>query len=260
MNNLVLKIILAPLLLGIASLAGRRWGSAVSGLIMGIPVISGPIIFIMALDQGLAYSENAALGVLSGGLPLTAYSLVFSWLATRFRWPVALAGSLVAFSLLTFYLQDAIFILVTIFIIVLVTIILGLLFLPRVAAATVEEVKLGRWDIPTRMLIGMGVILLITGLAPFINPRLAGLLTAAPINITIMAIFTQRNQGPAAVVPLFRGLLFGLFAFAGFYITLGSLLGKTSIAVAFFAAVSIALSIQGFSLIYMKLSHNMKTM
>lgn len=49
MNILALKLILAPIIIGSASLAGRRWGPAVSGWIVGMPLTSGPVIFFVAL-------------------------------------------------------------------------------------------------------------------------------------------------------------------------------------------------------------------
>ena len=39
MNILVLKLILAPVIIGSASLAGRRWGAAVSGWLVTVLAI-----------------------------------------------------------------------------------------------------------------------------------------------------------------------------------------------------------------------------
>ena len=57
-----------------------------------MPLTSGPVIFFVALSHESAFAANAALGVLSGGLSLVAYALTYSWLARRFRWPVAIGG------------------------------------------------------------------------------------------------------------------------------------------------------------------------
>jgi len=91
MNILVLKLVLAPFIIGSASLAGRKWGHAVSGWIVGMPLTSGPVIFFVALSHDVIFAANAALGVISGGLSLVAYALTYAWLATRFRWYVALS-------------------------------------------------------------------------------------------------------------------------------------------------------------------------
>ncbi|MHB8779037.1 MAG: hypothetical protein ACYC6R_14960 [Anaerolineales bacterium] len=88
---------MAPLIIGTASYAGRRYGPSISGWIVGMPLTSGPVIFFLALSHSASFAANAALGVLSGGLSLVAYALTYSWLATRFRWPVAISGSLFVF-------------------------------------------------------------------------------------------------------------------------------------------------------------------
>jgi hypothetical protein len=58
MNILALKLILAPLIIGSASLAGRRWGPAVSGWIVGMPLTSGPVIFIVAVSHDAAFAAD----------------------------------------------------------------------------------------------------------------------------------------------------------------------------------------------------------
>jgi hypothetical protein len=254
MNILVLKLILAPVIIGSASLAGRRWGSAVSGWIVGMPITSGPIVFILALSHDAAFAANAALGVLSGGLSLVAYALTFSWLVIRFRWPVTLTGSLLVFVAATTLLQNFTFPLIPAFIVVCAAILIGLRLMPNDAVTETDETTPGRYDIPVRILIGTSLILLITGIAPFTGPRLAGLLTTIPLYVTILGIFAQRHQGPAAA-HVFRGLLYGMFAFAGFLITLGLLLEQTSIAVAFLSATLMALVIQGCSLYVLRQKH-----
>jgi hypothetical protein len=118
------------------------------------------------------------------------------------------------------------------------------------------ETKLGKWDIPSRILIGTTFILLITGSASFIGPRLTGLLTMIPLYVTILAIFAHRQQGPAAAAHVLRGLLYGMFAFAGFFITLSLLLEKEGIAVSFISAIIVALAIQGTTLWVLRQRHH----
>ena len=255
MDILILKLILAPLIIGSASLAGRRWGSAVSGWIVGMPITSGPIVFILALSHNAPFAASAALGVLSGGLSLVAHSLAYSWLATRWRWPAALAVSLTVFASLTLLLQTITFPLLIAFLAVSAAILIGLRLLPKEGPASAEGASLGRWEIPVRILIGTSFILLVTGIAPFIGPRLSGLLATIPLYVTILAVFTHRQQRPAAVAHLFRGLLYGMFAFVGFFVTLGILLPQTSLAIAFISATCMTLAIQGCSLMVLRRMH-----
>jgi len=46
---LALKLVLTPAVMVGATLAGRRWGGAVSGWLIGLPLTSGPLVFIVAL-------------------------------------------------------------------------------------------------------------------------------------------------------------------------------------------------------------------
>src|SRR5512146_771646 len=109
MNIFVLKLILAPIIIGSASLAGRKWGPAVSGWIVGMPLTSGPVIFFVALSHDVAFAANAALGVISGGFSLVAYVLTYVWLARQFQWYVAITGSLLVYLISTAILQNITF-------------------------------------------------------------------------------------------------------------------------------------------------------
>lgn len=255
MNILALKLILAPVIIGSASLAGRKWGPAVSGWIVGMPLTSGPVIFFVALSHDTAFAANGALGVLSGGLSLVAYALTYSWLATRFRWQAAIGGSLLVFSTSTALLQNFTFPLWPVIGILCVALALGLWLMPNDSVEKESESKPGRWDIPSRIFIGTSFILLLTGIAPFIGPRLTGLLTTIPLYVTILAIFAHRNQGPAAAAHVLRGLLYGMFAFTGFFVVLSLLIEKTSLGISFGLAILTALVIQGSSLLILNLLH-----
>ncbi len=219
MNILVLKLILAPFIIGSASLAGRKWGHAVSGWIVGMPLTSGPVIFFVALSHDLTFAANAALGVISGGLSLVAYALTYAWLATRFRWYIALTGGFLVFAMNTTFLQNVTFPVIPVFLAV------------------------------------CSAIVLLTGSASFIGSRLTGLLTTIPLYVTILAIFAHRRQGPAAAAHVLRGLLYGMFAFAGFFITLSLLIEKAGITASFLSAIVVALAVQGISLWILRQKH-----
>ena len=254
MNILVLKLILAPIIIGSASLAGRKWGHAISGWIVGMPLTSGPVIFFVALSHDVTFAANAALGVISGGISLVAYVLTYAWLATRFRWYVALAGSLLVFAISTTLLQTVTFPILPIFLAVCAAIALGLWLMPN-AVPEPGDSEMGPWDIPSRILIGTSFILLITGGASFFGSRLTGLLTTVPLYVTILTVFAHRHQGPAAAAHVLRGLLYGLYAFAGFFITLSLLIEKAGIAASFLSAIAVALAIQGTSLWILQQRH-----
>jgi hypothetical protein len=65
-ESLILKLVVTPALIGAASLAGRRWGAAVGGWLVGIPLTSAPIALFLALDHGAHFAASASVGMLLG--------------------------------------------------------------------------------------------------------------------------------------------------------------------------------------------------
>jgi hypothetical protein len=67
---LATKVLLAPLCVVAVSLAGRRWGVAVAGVLGGLPVVAGPILLVETLLHGNDFGADAAAGTLLGWPPL----------------------------------------------------------------------------------------------------------------------------------------------------------------------------------------------
>ena len=70
------KLIGAPLFLAAATLAARRWGETVGGLIIALPLVSGPISVVLAVEHGADFAVNAALGSLVGTAALAFFGVV----------------------------------------------------------------------------------------------------------------------------------------------------------------------------------------
>ena len=254
MNVLVLKLILAPIIIGSASLAGRRWGAAVSGWLVGLPLTSGPVAFFIALSHDRAFAFDVVRGTLSGGFSLIVFSLTYAWVAKRFNWVVSILASVLVFAGMTILMQNIIIPFVPLFFCVVAIIFVGLWCMPKQENVTPNSTP-GKWDIPARIFIGTSFILLITGIAPYIGARLTGLLTTIPLYISILTIFAHRHDGHASANNVLHGLILGLFSFAGFYLVLGLLIMQTSLAVSFGAAIIATLIIQGASLLILQQRH-----
>jgi hypothetical protein len=252
MNIFVLKLILAPVILGGASLAGRRWGPAVSGWLVGLPLTSGPVIFFLALSQGSTFATSAIDGTVSGGFSLVAFCLVYAWLAIRFDWWIALSASLLTYFGIDAALQNIIIPFAPLIASVILTILLGLLLMPKSETMGSNDLEPGRRDILSRILIGTAFIVLLTEMAPILGSRLTGLLATIPLYTTILAVFAHCLQGPAGAAHVLRGLLLGLFGFAGFFLALSLLLERSGITIGFLAATAVALVIQGLTLLFIQ--------
>ena len=121
-----------------------------------------------------------------------------------------------------------------------------------------NDVQPGRWDIPLRILIGTTFIILLTETAPLLGSRLTGLLATIPLYTAILAVFEHRLNGPAGAASVLRGLLLGLFGFAGFFLTLSLLIESSGITIGFLAAIATALVVQGFSFLILRLESQKK--
>jgi len=248
-NLLLLKLVLTPALIALASLAGRRWGHAVSGWIVALPLTSGPIIFFLALSHGPAFAADTAAGILAGGLSVALFVVVYGHLAPHWSWFPTLAGASVAFLLSTAILRSIQLPLLTLWISVLAALYLAFRSLPRDRDPRVQFAEMtGWWDIPLRMLVATGVVVVITSLASRVGPHLAGLLSPFPFFTAIMATFAQHQHGAVAALRVLRGLLLGLFSFASFMFTLSLLLIPAGIAGAFAASLLVVVVLQAASL------------
>lgn len=243
---LLLKLALTPVLIAVASLAGRRWGHAVSGWLVGLPLTSGPVALFLALERGPAFAAEATLGSLAGAIAEAAFCLAYAAVASRAPWPAALVAASAAFALVAAALHGVDLSLAGATLGAFATLAIALGLTPRTAAAPPPSPP-PRWDVPTRMVIATALVLAITESAPVLGARVSGVLATFPVYAAILTVFAHR-EAPAPAVQVLRGLLWGLFGFAAFFATLGALLVRAGIGVAFAAAAGGALATQALSL------------
>jgi len=248
LNTLALKLTVTPLLILAASLASRRWGEAVAGWLVGLPLTSAPVCFFLALDQGAGFAATVSLGSLIGVVSEAAFVLLYSIVARRSGWPLALGAASVGFAFCGFLLTKATLPLWPAVIAALTALVVVLVLMPRFATTAATLPRRPRWDIPARMVVATTLVLGLTALAPHVGARVGGLLSTYPVFATVLAVFGHHSRGAAAAVQVLRGLLIGLFAFIGFFATLALTLVPHGIAFGFVAATLVALAIQGISL------------
>jgi hypothetical protein len=98
------------------------------------------------------------------------------------------------------------------------------------------------------MIAATAIVLLLTGLAPVLGARLAGLLAPFPLYAAVLTVFAQQLQGRAAAIRVLHGLLLGLFGFAAFFVVLAVLLERAGMGLSFTAAIAADLTLQSISL------------
>jgi hypothetical protein len=245
----VLRILLAPALIGAASLAGRRWGPAVSGWLVGLPLTSAPVTFLLALEHGATFAASVALGTLAGTISQTLFAVAYAWVARRQHWPGAFAGGSVVFAISTVGLAALHVPLAPLACAVVVVLVIGLRAMPgHDPRAPTSAGPLPRWDLAVRMLVATLIVGALIGVAPVLGPRVTGLLSPFPVYAAILTVFAHRGQGAPAAIGVLRGLLAGLFGFVGFFVVVAGSIERLGVAAAFVIATVVALAVQLLSL------------
>jgi hypothetical protein len=244
MGLLAVKVLLAPSFVVGASLAARRFGPRVGGLVAGLPVVAGPILLVYALTHGSRFAAGASSGTLLGLISLIAFVVVYARLAGRVWWGASMLAGWAAFALAT-----ALFSTVSVptgasLALAALAIALGRAALPRRPGSAATAPRPPAWDLPLRAACALALVLALTAVAGWLGPQLSGLLAPFPIIATVLAVFTHAQRGTEELVALLRGLVSGFGAFALFCFTLAVSLPGLGTGLAFLLATGLALLLQ----------------
>jgi hypothetical protein len=245
MALLAVKILLAPSFVVGASLAARRFGARVGGLIAGLPVVAGPILLVYALAHGRAFAAGAAAGTLLGLVSLTAFVVVYARLAAHVFWGASLLAGWLAFAVATVAFTSVSIPAGGALALAGAGLLVGFASLPRPVGAVASRSLPPAWDLPVRAVCALALVLALTAVAGLLGPRLSGLLAPFPIIATVLATFTHAQRGTDELLRLLRGLISGFGAFALFCFTLAISLRRLDTAAAFALATVLALLTQG---------------
>jgi hypothetical protein len=226
----LLKIAVTPLLVAGVALAARWWGPTVGGILMGLPWFTGPVLFILILDQGIDFGVAACLGVMIAVTCISGFMLAYGLVAAVAGWPASLAAGAAAFfggaaamsdpATLASILPAALPPLWAAAGLGAASLCAVLALLPRPGGGVVTQAP-PWWDIPARMLAAAAIVAaLVTG-ADALGPRLAGVLASYPIILTVTGTFTHHTSGRDAIWRVLRGLAASLFGFIAFFLVVG---------------------------------------
>jgi hypothetical protein len=223
--TLVLKVALAPLLVVGVTLAARRWGPRVGGMLIALPVVAGPILLVITLEHGEVFGARVARGALLGIIALSAFCVVFAAAAAaRMRWPAALLIGWAAYAGVAACgsrwdappvagLSAA-----------LVALLLARAFLSsknHVDALSPSP----SWDLYARAGATAVLVIVLTTVAGTLGPAVSGVLTPFPVAGSVLAAFTLAHDGPAASVAMLRGFVIALPGFAVCFFAVAVALG-----------------------------------
>lgn len=245
---LIAKLTLVPLFIAIVTFAGQRWGHRVAGLLGGLPVVAGPIVILLSLEQGIEFGAQASLAAMAAVSCLLGFGIAYSWAGIYWRWPVALMLATATWFALAMSLSFVFSLVSQQLLVALPCAIIALIAtpfcLPKLHLTQTRQAA--KSHIVYRMLTATALVLGITGTAKLLGETWSGLLAVFPVIGLVLALFTHQSHGAGHVAQVFRGMVRGLYSFVGFFLTLHFLLPMFGLLVAALAATFFALLIQGF--------------
>lgn len=234
---LALKLILAPLAVLLASIAAKRYGHVIGGILSGFPMIAAPVTAALLIDHPAEHVTAIAFATVSGLVATLGFVVAFAWVAkAKQPWWLCLACATLAFITVAFALR-------ALQLPLLLSVALG------VAAPWLARFALPKITTPSKPPVIPSSELALRVVAAFIlaaallfsagdtPPWLSGLLIAWPITGSILPCFTQRLAGANATIAFFSGFSRGLAGLATFFCVLGLLLPHMHQAIAFALAL-----------------------
>lgn len=245
MTLLLVKLTLAPLLVVGSSLAARRWGATVAGLLVALPIVAGPVLLIVAIEQGSHFAARAASASLLGLAALAAFVVVFARVSRRGAWAPSLAAGWSAFIALALVSATVRIAPGLAFVLALCAFALAALLMPRgLGAAPSRDGALPAWDLPARALATAVLVVCLTGAAGGLGARVTGALTPFPVAMSVLAAFVLAQRGPSTSSELLRGFLRGAAGFATFSLLVALLVIPAGPGLAFAIAFAAAVAVQ----------------
>ena len=241
---LLTKLLLGPGLVVGASLAGRRWGSAVSGILVAIPIVLGPILLIIAIEQGERFGAEAATSSLLAMVALAVYVVVFERAGRTLRWEVTTLLGWAAFLAVALAVSQLDVAPVPALIVACAAFALALRVTPPPTSPAGPRTPPPVWDLPARAVATAVLIVAVTGAADGLGPALAGALSPFPVATTVVAAFVLAQDGPVAATGMLRGFLRAIFGTVAFCFLVAVLLEPLGIAAAFAIGLAGTLAVQ----------------
>ena len=235
---------LVPGLVAGVTLGARRWGPRIGGWLTALPLVAGPTLAFLAVEQGRAFAARAALSTLVGLLGVAAFGVVYGWTAVRRGWLVSLVASWAAFVITTVTAQLVDWAPVAALLATLAAFFLGARVLPTDRGRAVPFAP-PAWDLPLRMLGTLAVVLTVTSIADRLGPRLSGAFTPFPVALAVLLVFAHAQQGAALPLRLLRSFFPAMWGFALFLLIVAVAMIPLGPVLAFVLALAIQMVVHG---------------
>jgi hypothetical protein len=240
---LLLKMLLVPALVAFVSLAGRRWGPRVAGVLVGLPLVAGPIMLFLSLEQGPAFAARAVVSTLAALAGVAAFTVTYGRVARHAPWPVSLLTGWAAFCLVAALVHVVPWHPLASLVVALGSFTLARALLPR-ARGRAAAPRWPAWDLWLRMTAAVSLVLVTTGLAARLGPDLSGVLAPFPVALSVVFPFAHAREGAGVVLRMMTSFLPSMWSFAAFCFILAVTLEPLGVAASFALALAVQLAIQ----------------
>ena len=243
MTLFYLKLMVTPLLMWAISLASRRWGGLLGGLLSGLPVTSALVMTFLCLEQGTAFALGAVPGAL-GGLAAVQATYTFYLFATRrlgIAAAVLLAIPFYGLAAYAFTHWGSLYLSIGV-----ALLLIGVLI--RASGREPKPDTLARprhryWEIPLRMVSATALLMLTTRLASWLGPATSGMLAPIPVIAWPLVVFAHVQHGRAGMAAMVRGNAIGAVGVIAFYLVIAGLLEAWGVAIAISLAMVCAVGL-----------------
>jgi hypothetical protein len=217
---LLLKLALAPLLVAAATLVAQKWGPRLGGLLMGLPLTTGPIFLLLAINQGPHFAAGVSVGILFGLVGLAAFAVAYAAASSRTGWVASLTSATAAFFTCSAGARQLGSGVVVAGLAAWLAQGIAILLIPR------PELEITRtappwWDLWVRMFAVAVLTLAITTAAARLGPVLSGIVGTYPVAITVVVTFTHRQFGRNAALAMLRGSVLSWNSFVSCFLAVG---------------------------------------
>lgn len=240
---LLTKLFLVPGFIAIIAIIGRTWGASIAGLLSGLPVIAGPIIGFIYLEQGVDFAQQAATGTISGIVALSSFCFFYSWISTRLKWKLTFLFSLLIYLVIAFLIGNMDFSLHESTLLALITILVQLYFSPH-TENTILLSPASNTEILCRMLFAFMLVIAVTHFAEALGEAYSGIFAAFPIAGSTIALFSHRNFSAFHAIKSLKSMKQGLLSMLIFFYLITALSDKINFSSLIIIAAAAALLLQ----------------
>jgi hypothetical protein len=234
---ILLRIGLTPIAFALVSRAQSRFGDWIGGRLIGLPLTTGPFLLTVCMTSSPTTAAHAAAGVTSGQMAVVMFCSSYAWTARRMRplpatlvsLALALAAVIALSSVAGIWSSAS-----AVWIVIAASLVLWPWTRHEADAAESAKTSAATTSATTsatmlqRALISTCVVATMSTLVPILGARPAGIISSAPILLSIMLPGTHRQSGPAGAAAMARGTIVSMAATVAFSATLATTLPRMS--------------------------------